>query len=117
MCQCVFYAWIFLDQRTQSISHSKVDIHGGGLAGTEACGSVVALTDAVTVLTVGVNVGPAVTTDGIATVAATGATDDTATPFTCVTDDDVTSAVVVCAEGTGAGLVTTVLAAVDAAGG
>lgn len=92
----------------------------GGACG---CCNVGAFTEAVTVLTVGVGVCPAVTTDANVAETATGAAtvatdDDTAGPFSCV--DDVFSATVDCAgpaeDCTGAGLVTTVPGA-DAAGG
>ena len=53
------------------------------MVGSAACGccNVGAFTEAVTVLTVGVGVGPAVTTDGKVTVEATCAAADTAGPL------------------------------------
>jgi len=80
------------------------------LAGA-ACGCCIVAVFTVTVVTVGVDVCPAVTTDGNVATAATG-------PFACV--DDVFSATADCArldDGTGAAVVTTPPAAGTAAAG
>jgi len=80
------------------------------LAGA-ACGCCIVAVFTVTVVTVGVDVCPAVTTDGNVAIAATG-------PFACV--DDVFSTTVDCArldDGSGAAVMTTPPAAGTAVAG